>query len=285
MEQVRIVTDSCASLPDGMAEELGIKVVPYYIHRDQETLRDLVDISREEFLAWLDKTQVLPKTANPGPGDYLGAFEELAAHTRQIVTIHMTSLGSGAYQSAMTAKQMAAESLPHLQIEVIDTLQVAMSHGWAVIEAARTALAGASIEKVVQVAKDVAARGTMIQTADTLKYLYMGGRIGRAKHLVATALNIKPLIGMQEGVIVALGQARSRQKAYQAMARMVEEKVGSGGAIKIAFMHVGAPQEAEKLRQLVEPQFDCREVLVSELSSALAVHTGRGTVGLSFYPV
>ncbi len=124
----------------------------------------------------------------------------------------------------------------------------------------------------------------MVQTADTLKYLYMGGRIGMAKRLVGTLLNIKPLIGMRDGVIVALGQARSRTQAYTAMSEMVSETIGSGKA-KVAYVHAGALEEVEKIKQLVEGKVEVVESFFSELSPALAVHTGPGTAGLCFYPV
>jgi len=282
---VGVITDSCASIPEKLIEKYDIEVVPYYIHRGMETLRDLVDVTREEFFRWLPTAKELPKTANPGPGDYLEAIKKVAKRARDIVTVHMTSWGSGAYQAALVAKEMAREALPGVRVEVVDTLQVAMSHGWAALEAARAALAGKSLEEVVQVAKEVAAKGTMIQTADTLRYLYMGGRIGRAQHLVGTLLNIKPIIGMEKGVIVALGQARSRQGAYRQILRLMKEKVGAGARIKIAFMHVAAREELEKLRRLIEPAFRCEEVIISELSPALGVHTGPGLVGVSFFPV
>jgi DegV family protein with EDD domain len=124
----------------------------------------------------------------------------------------------------------------------------------------------------------------MIQTADSLRYLYMGGRIGLAKNLVGTLLNIKPLIGMEDGVIVALGQSRSRQRAYTAMADMVEDAVGRGGKIKIAYVHAAAREEAEKIRALVESRLTCVESVVAELSPALGVHTGPGTAGVCFFP-
>jgi DegV family protein with EDD domain len=124
----------------------------------------------------------------------------------------------------------------------------------------------------------------MIQTADTLKYLYMGGRIGMAKRLMGTMLNIKPLIGMRDGVIVALGQARSRMQAYTAMSEMVAEAIGNGKA-KVAYVHAGALEEVEKIKGLVEGKVDVVESFFAELSPALAVHTGPGTAGLCFYPV
>ena len=282
---VAVLTDSCASIPDWLVKQLDIEVVPYYIHRGKEMLRDLVDVKREEFFRWLPTATELPKTATPGPGDYLAAFRCLAGRAREIVTVHMTSKGSGAYQAALVAKEMAAKEMPDLHIEVVDTLQTAMCHGWATIEAARAALADASLDKVVETAKEVARKSVMIQTADTLRYLYMGGRIGRATHMVGSLLNIKPLIGMENGVITPLGQARSRRKAYRKMVEIMAQKVGQGARIKIAYVHAAALEEAEKLRRLVEPQFDCQESLFAELSPALGVHTGPGTVGVGFFPL
>jgi len=282
---VAVLTDSCASIPDDLIEQLNIEVVSYYIHRGKEIIRDLVDMTREEFFGWMPTAKELPKSATPGPGDYLAAFRRLAERAREVVTVCMTSVGSGAYQAATVAKEIAASELPDLHIEVIDTLQVAVCHGWSAIEAARAALAGASLEKVAETAREVARKSTMIQTADTLRYLYMGGRIGRATHMVGTLLNIKPLIGMEEGVITPLGQARSRRQAHRKMVDIMADKVGLGARIKIGYVHAIALEEVEKLRRIVEPKFDCQESYVTELSMALGVHTGPGTVGLGFFPL
>lgn len=280
---VKVVTDSCASIPEKLIEQLGIEVVPYYLHRDLETLRDLVDVKRKDFFDWLPKADSVPKTANPGPGDYLEAFRRAAEKAKEIVTVHMTSKGSGAYQSAMAAKEMAREMMPDLTIEVVDTLQVAMVHGWAAIEAARGALQGLSLADVADTARRVASRGTMIQTADTLRYLYLGGRIGRAQHLAGSLLRIKPLISMEDGIIVALGQAHSRTKAYLRMVELMRQRIAPDARIKAAFTHAAAHEEAERLRTMVCQRFDCAETLIAELSPVLGVHTGPGTVGVCFY--
>ena len=287
MPNVAVLTDSCASIPEAIIKSLNIHWVAYYIHRGQEVLRDLVTIQRDEFLRWLETAKILPTTASPGPGDYLTQYESLANQqgVLEIVSIHMTSRGSGAYQAAKVAQSMAQERLPNLRIEVIDTRNVSLCQGWMVIEAARAALAGKSLDDIVNLVKSMIPITHMIQTADTLKYLYMGGRIGRATLLVGTLLNIKPLIGMDDGEIVPLGQVRSRNRAYQAMVDMVEEAVGPKGRIKIAYVHAGARQEVEKIKQMVEDRLTCVESLIAELSPALAVHSGPGTAGLCYYPV
>jgi DegV family protein with EDD domain len=287
MSKVAVVTDSCASIPEQMIEALDIHWVAYYIHRGKEVLRDLVTARRDEFFQWLSTADELPTTASPGPGDYLTLYEKLAEEkeTNEIVSVHMTSAGSGAYQAAKAAEAMAQERLPGVRIEVIDTRNVSMCHGWMVIEAARAALAGKSLDEIVALVQEMIPITSMIQTADTLKYLYMGGRIGKAKHLVGTLLNIKPLIGMEDGVIVPLGMVRSRKRAYQKMVDMMEAAVGRMGKIKIAYVHAAAREEAEKIKAMVEARLTCVESVVAELSPALAVHTGPGTAGVCYFPV
>ena len=287
MPQVAIVTDSAASIPEALIQSLNIHWVPYYIHRGEEVLRDLMSIQRDAFYQWLPTAKELPKTASPGPGDYVTMYKTLAEQegVSEIVSIHMTSKGSGAYQAAMAAKSVILEMLPDLHVEVIDTLNVSMCQGWMVVEAARAAVAGRSLADIVGLVKGMMPVSRMIQTADTLKYLYMGGRIGRAKHLLGSLLNIKPLIGMEDGVIVPLGQARSRIKAYQTMVDMVEAVVGRLGKIKIAYVHAAAQEEADKIKKLFEERLTCVESLVAELSPALGVHTGPGTAGICYFPV
>lgn len=287
MPKVAVVTDSVASIPDKFIQELDIHWVAYYIHRGKEILRDLVTIQRDEFLEWLVTARTLPTTASPGPGDYMEMYEKLAVEqgVEEIISIHITSKGSGAYQAATIAKSMITERLPNLKIEVIDTLNASLCQGWMVIEAARSALAGVRLENISAKIRDMMPRTYMIQTADTLRYLYMGGRIGMATNLVGSLLNIKPLIGMEDGVIVPLGKARSRMRAYQMMVDMVEQAVGAKGKIKIAYVHAGALQEVEKIKQLVEARLTVVESFFAELSPALAVHTGPGTAGLCYYPV
>lgn len=286
MARVAIVTDSVVSIPEQLLASLNIHSVAYYIHRGGEVLRDLLTIQRDEFFRWLPTARELPTTASPGPGDYLQVYQQLAQEgVTEIASIHMTATGSGAYQAASNAQSIAGEQMPDVRIEVIDTRNVSMCHGWMAIEAARAALAGKSLEDVVAVVRRLIPVARMIQTADTLKYLYMGGRIGAAKRLVGALLDIRPLIGMENGVIVALGVARSRLKAYQAIADLVEKAVGRAGRVKIAYVHAAAREEAERLKEMVEARVQAIESLIAELSPALGVHSGPGTAGVCFFPV
>jgi len=284
-KRVAVLTDSTASIPAEILNDLNIHTVAYYIHRGQEVLRDLVTIQRGEFLQWLATAKFLPTTASPGPGDYIQVYQQLAEEGHdEIISIHMSSKTSGAYQAASVAQSMLKEQLPGVRVEVIDTYNVALCQGWMAIEAARAALSGLKVDEIVAKVKKMIPRTNILQTADTLRYLYMGGRIGKAKNLVGSLLNIKPIISIEDGVIVPVGIARSRTQAYQVIVKKIEEVVGKG-KVKVAYVHAGARQEVEKLKKMVEERLDTVESFIAELSPALAVHTGPGTAGLCYFIV
>ncbi len=283
--QVTIITDSCASLPAGAYEHYGIVMVPYYINlASGDTVRDLVDMTHAQFLDMLRVAKELPKTANPGPGDYIEAFKKAAQQSQSIISIHMTSKGSGAYQAATVAKEMAATQLPGVRIEVVDTLNVSMCHGWLTLEAARAAERGASADEILALIGRMMPVTVMLQTVDTLRYLYMGGRIGRAKHLMGTLLNVKPILTMTNGIIEPLGQARGTKAVYEKMMNLIAERVGNGGAIHAAVVQTGDFEASATLRSMLQQRFQCDELVTADLSSALAVHTGPGTSGICYYP-
>jgi fatty acid kinase fatty acid binding subunit len=285
MPEIAVLTDSTASLPEAVIDDLHINVVAYYIHRGQEVLRDLMTIQREEFLQWLPTAKSLPTTASPGPGDYLEAYERLAKEgVKQIISIHMSSKISAAYEAATVARSMLKNVWPDLRVEVIDSRNAALCQGWMAIEAARGALSGLNLDEICERVRKMIPISHMIQTADTLKYLYMGGRIGRAQNLLGTMLHIKPLIGLEDGEIVPLGRARSRGQAYAMMADIAAEVLGRSKA-KIGYLHAGALKEAERLKDLVEAKVEVVESFFGELSPALAVHTGPGMAGLCYYSV
>ncbi len=280
---VVVVTDSCASIPAQMVAELGIEVVPYYVHTTQGTQHDSVDVSADEFFQWLRTAPDWPTTANPSAGEYLEAYRRGAKHGG-VVAVSMTGTGSGGYQSALLAKRLAERELPGVPIEVIDTQQVAMAHGWSVIQAARAALQGRSVEDVAAVARRVAEQAFVAFTNDTLEYLRRGGRISKAASMVGGALAIKPVIGMRNGMPSPLGVARTRQGAYRRILALAQNHIADGTTVRAALMHVAAPDEVQVFRPLLEDHYSVIEWVVAQLSPALGVHSGPGTVGIAIIP-
>ena len=282
---VIVATDSCASVPESLVADLGIQVIPYYLHSGEQTWRDGVDMRPDDFFEWVKTAVDWPTTANPSSGEYLDVLRHSAQQQAAgVVIICMTSVGSGGFQAAELAQRLAATELPDLAVEVVDTQQVGMAHGWAVIQAARAALRGASLADVALEARRVAASAFVAFTNDTLEYLQRGGRIGKVASMVGELLSIKPILGIRNGMPVPLGVARTRQKAYQRMISLAIGRIPTGKTVRAALMHVSAADEAEKLRPLVEARYSVLEWLTTQLSPALGVHSGPGTVGIALIP-
>jgi DegV family protein with EDD domain len=281
---VIVVTDSCASVPLPMVEELGIEVVPYHVHTVKGTLRDGIEMPADEFYSWLKTTPDWPTTANPSAGEYLEAFRHAMRRGDGVVTISMTGTGSGGYQAATLAKRLAEQEIPNVPVEVIDTQQVAMAHGWSVIQAARAALKGLPVNEVAAVARKFAEQGFVGFTNDTLEYLQRGGRIGKVTSIVGDLLSVKPVIGMRNGMPSPLAVARTRAGAYRQIVNLALRRIPQGSTIRAALMHVSAREEVEKFRPLLEESYQVIEWVVAQLSPALGVHSGPGTVGISIIP-
>lgn len=287
MSEVAVITDSAASLPEELYERHALLKVPYYVHIGARAYRDTVNLSAADLATYMrgmtDDDQV-PKTANPGPGDYVEAFVKAAEHAKDIVSFHMTSVGSGAYQAALLGREMALQTLDRVRIHVVDTRNVSMCHGWISLEAARAAQAGASVEDILALTRRMIPVTRMLQTADSLRYLYLGGRIGRAQHLVGSLLNVKPIVSMDDGVIVTAGVARSREGSFRRITSLLERAVGAGRRVRLALTHAAAQEDAQRLLDMARRVVTCTETIFCELSPALTVHSGPGTVGLCYVP-
>jgi DegV family protein with EDD domain len=285
MDIVGILTDTTASIPETLVKALGIQLVPYHIIQGKADFRDMMEVDPESFAEYLEGLEHLPAVACPGPGDYLDGLMKLAGRTKEIVVLTMTSKGSDAFQSCQTAVALLRERMPDVKVELVDTLQVAMSQGWAAVEAARTALEGLGQNEVVARAALVARKSLTIEAADTVRYLYRGGQIGRVQNWLGAWLKLKPIVVTEKGVSVAIGAARNWERAYARMVDLACQRVGEGARIKIAFTHVAAPEQVEELRAQFLRHFDCVEVVTSALSPALAVHSGPGTVGVNLFQI
>ena len=277
---VGIVTDSVADIPLGLVRQLGIHVVPYNVHWGEEHFKDGADLLPVAFYKRLVSDPVLPTTGCPSTGDYVSAFEALSSRCSSIISLHITSKGSGAYQAACMARDM----VPQIDVTPLDTNSVSMGVGYMAVEAARAAAAGASKADVLALVKRLMENIRQIYAADTLKYLYLGGRIGRAKHMLGTLLSLKPLITMdKDGVIGPVGQALSRQGVCRRIVETMEMWVGKAEPIKLALVQGAAEAEIARLKAMILPEFRCAEVLDCEFGPALGAHTGPGTVGVVFF--
>ena len=282
MSRVAIVTDSSVNMPDGLVQQYGIDVVPLKVIFGEHSLRDGIDIAPEEFYEMLAAAPQLPTTSQPSTGDFVEVYRRLSEEAEGIVSIHLSDLLSGTVRSALAAKERAAD----VPIEVIDSQSTSLGLGFVVLAAAREAEAGEDYHGVIEAARAVIPKMSVLFVVDTLKYLRLGGRIGGGSAMLGTALKIKPLLHLSEGQVNPLERVRSKARATERMVEIMEQRLeseNSGSALHAAVAHAGRRDEAEQLREEVLSLFDPSEFYLTELTPALGTHVGPGTLALGWY--
>jgi DegV family protein with EDD domain len=271
----RVVTDSACDLPDALADDLGIDVVPLTIRFGDEELLDRRDFTPSEFWARCHASPVLPQTAAPPPGAFEDAYQKMAAGgATGIVVVSLSSALSATMQSAQVAAAAVAEQIP---VEVIDSRSVTLGLGMIAMAAARHADAGGSVDDVAAAARSLATRTHVVGTLDTLENLKKGGRIGNARALLASVLSIKPVIEVRDGRVEEGGRQRTRAKALAFLADTVR-KAGPIEALGVAH---GDAADLDRMLELLRP-LHRGEIVVGQIGAVIGAHTGPGTIGVVY---
>jgi DegV family protein with EDD domain len=279
MSNIAVVTDSVACIPADLVNKYNIHVAPVQIIWDREKYQDGIDLSAKEFYTRLRTSKTLPTTSSGIQGEFLTIFESLRQKVDGIVTIVLTGALGAAYSSANNAKEMV-EDIP---IEIIDTRTAMMAQGFVVLAAAKVAAEGGTIEEVAKAAQEIIPEVHLIWTMDTLEYMRRGGRISLPQAILASWLNVKPIVAINEGKVVPVAKVRKRPRAIDKLLELTEQKMSGKGPLHMAVMHGDVPGEVEQLKQRVLDRFQCSELIVSEISPVVGTHTGPETLGLAFY--
>ena len=273
---VRIVTDSTSDIPADLARSLGVTVVAQNVHFDTETFKDNVTITPDDFYSKLVNSPDLPKTSQASPGEFKEAYDRLGASADGIVSLHVSSKISGTCNSARLGSAQSSAVCP---IEVIDSAQASMALGLAVVASAEAANQGAAHHEVVSAARDAVARAQCFCAFQTLEYLQKGGRIGKARGLLGSVLNIKPMIIVRDGEVTPLGKARTFPNA---LVKMEETARGFAPVEALAVMYSTTPEVAQRvaddLQDIVTPSV---EPYITRFGPALGVYTGPGAIGIA----
>jgi DegV family protein with EDD domain len=279
---MQIVTDSGTDLflPPEQIAELGIHVVPLIVTLEGKSYREGVDIQPGDFYRLLTATDSLPSTSQPSAGDFAETYRRLAVTDPDILSIHMTSGLSGTFNSA----QAGAKLVPEANITHVDTKTLSAAAGWQVEAAAQALKAGWPKEKVLALVEQIGAASESLYTLKELKYLIHGGRISHMKGLIASMLNIKPLIGVEKvnGTYVQLGQARTFKRAVKGLVDLMADQHTPGSALRVQVLYSHNPEGAAMLRELVDQRFDCTWLPVGPMSLVLGAHTGPSMVGVAY---
>lgn len=279
MHKVAIVTDSAANLPNDLIERYHIFVVPVLLYINEREYRDGIDLTPSDVYRYLlqSKNGDLPKTSTPSLGEFLRVYTMAAQEADEIVSIHLSAKLSAIYQAACTARDMVPA-----KIHVLDSRTAAMGCGFAALEAARLAMAGADAETVIQRAQQVSSKARVLAVLDRLDYLHRGGHVPAVAAVAGSALKICPIITIEDGEARLMELPRTRRRAVRRMVEFLARDVGSR-PVHLAVMHAAAVEEAEQLHQELSASFHCVESFITEFTPVMGTHTGPGVLGVSYY--
>lgn len=284
MTQPVIVTDSTADIPEDIAKQHDIHVVPLRLMFGEDTFEDGVDISAEVFYKRLVQSEQLPTTSQASPADYMQVYQEIMNEYpgSPIISFHISSGLSGTYQSATIAKSML-EGDP--DITIVDSKSASYGFGLLVVHAARLAADGKTVEEIVRSVEEVRRQRKLYFLVDTLEYLQKGGRIGKAAAMIGNLLNIKPILSIdEEGIIYAVEKVRGRKKALARILERFREDLGGVQNINVAVGHTADPASAEPVLEDLSRDFRLQEVVLTNIGPVVGTHVGPGTLAVFIWP-
>jgi DegV family protein with EDD domain len=280
-DNTAIVLDSTSDFVDARDRHANMRLVPLYVLFDGEALRDHVDITPAVFYERLATAKTLPTTSQPTPGDFLACYEELVADGfERIWSLHLTSKLSGTFESA----QRAAEQLGGDRVRLVDTETASLSVALLAEAVDRRLESGTTDEEISGLVQRFMGSNRVVFTVATLEYLQKGGRIGKAQALAGSLLNVKPILTIEDGVVVPLGRVRGRQKALEEFARLFAAETEDREGLRIAIAHANAPEWVDVLTdmaQKVRPKATLE--LVEPLGAVVGTHAGPGAVGFFWF--
>jgi DegV family protein with EDD domain len=282
---MQIVTDSGTDLwltREDMGER-GVHIVPLVVTLEKKSYREGEDIQADEFYRLLAATESLPITSQPSAGEFAKIYRQLAVTDANILSIHISSGLSG----TVNAAKAGASQVPEANVTIIDTKTLSAAAGWQVEVAWHGVKAGWPKEKILALMAKIGDASDSLYTLNELKYLIHGGRISHIKGLLASLLNIKPMIGVEKvgGTYVQKGMMRSFSGAVKGLVDLIAKQYAPSSALRVQVLHAHNPEGAAILRQEVDLRFNCTWLPLEPMSLVLGAHTGPSMVGVAYAPL
>ena len=277
---LHIVTDGAADLPPAWEQEFDIHIIPINIQFGDKTYLQFVDMGFDDFYKKVDETKTIPKTSQPSPHQFSEYYKKIAKPGETILSIHVTSKLSGTYASAV----MAAEELKDMfNVVPFDSAGGSMGIGFMCRTARQMERAGKSVEEIVKHLESVRARIQIFLTLDKLDYARMSGRVGTLSAALASVLNVKPIAVLKDGIVNMTDKVRTRKAALERVLELGKQVYGDE-PVHLAVVHARDLASGQALLDQAKKVFNVRSSELTDLSIALAINFGPGTVGLVLYP-
>lgn len=277
MRGIAIVTDSTSDLPKSLSEEYDITVVPLAVTIDGETLTD-GDLTQEEFFGRMAVAKELPTTSQPSPGAFVETYRRVLETARSVVSVHISSDLSGTFESAT----QAAREFPG-RVHLVDSRNLSMALGLQVIEAARGAARGLSVNEVIAQVERARDKVQLLVGVDKLDNLAKGGRIGRVGAFIGGMLNLRVMFTVADGVFDPVGRVRGAQAALDRTLEWIGERMDGLEGGKFCVLHAMSRERAEWLRDQLSARYEVSDMYVVETGTVISTHTGTGW-GVAFIP-
>jgi len=275
---VRIVTDSTADLTNEIASALQITIVPLCVNFGDESYRDNIDLTTEEFYQKLANCTTLPTTSSPSPGNFAEVYDKLGGETDEILTITISSKLSASYQAAVDGAKLRKSKS---RVEIIDSLSAVVGLGLIVISAAKAAQEGCNINEVIGVTKSSMQRIELRIAFDTLEYLKRGGRIGTAQAFLGSMLKINPILTIKDGITEGVAKPRSRARALD---YLYDFAMSFSHIEEIAIEDANTPDDVENLMNRLSVRLPRERIYKMKVSPVIGTHVGPRVVGIGILP-
>ncbi len=280
MSRIAIVTDSTSDIPKNVAKELDIKVIPLTVIFDKESfLDDGKEITISEFYKKIRSSEKLPTTTVPSPKYFLEAYTDILKESEGIISIHISKKMSGTVNSA----EMAKKEMPGKDIEIIDSEYVHLPLGFLVLKAAQLAQEGRSKEEILKGIYDLKPKLKILFVPSTLEYLKKGGRIGKAKGLIASLLDIKPILTVHDGEVSQFKTARRWNQAKTELIESMKTMIKNPQNLVVSVGDSDAKEDAEEMYERIKETFNPKRILRVDIGTVVGTHLGPGGIGISFY--
>jgi DegV family protein with EDD domain len=278
---LKIVTDGGADFPDQWQELYNIYMIPLRVQFGERTYIQGLDIGPENFYQLVRDYKVIPKTSLPSPGQIMDFYRSIAKRGDEVLSVHLGSKLSGTFSTVQLA---ATELIGEIQVFPFDSGAGSAALAMMCREARLLDQAGGSINDILKKLEIIRERLRVVFTLDTLEFARMNGRVNAMQSVISSALRIKPIVILRDGLLQMVDKVRTRQRAIEKMIDYARRQIGIK-SVNIAVVHAADPQMAQLLMEKVRQVFNCHEVIATELSIPVAANLGPGAVGIIMYPV
>ena len=279
MSNLKIICDSLADVPENLVKRYDIEVIPLTIRINDVEYKDGQNLTNEEFYKLIKECKEIPKTSQATYVQFEEVFKKYLNQGKSILYISGSSKVTGTYQSAMITKNDLQG-----EIHIFDSLNLSYGCGAQVVTACEMNEEGKSIDEIIKKLEEIRDNILVLFAVDNLEYLKKGGRLSASKAVIGSMLSIKPILQMQDGLVVNIDQARGHKKVISKMISMAKNYVKDDIENKrIGIAHGDNEIEFEKLKEAIKSELNFNQMTETKIGPSIGSHTGAGTIGLCIW--